>query len=159
MEEKVADFLQALQDETYVATSSTTTFDKLNDDPEGVMADSIAFAQKQLAAGKLIQTRVDITGFHDVEMNVRLESSLINLPFAYANEIDKMLDPDDEREVNLYMIFDSPAINVSKMRIDMASSVQAFLDDPDSVSAKITDWLREQIEKLETADAEKEAED
>ncbi|KRL53839.1 hypothetical protein [Furfurilactobacillus rossiae] len=159
MEEKVADFLQALQDETYVATSSTTTFDKLNDDPESVMADSIAFAQKQLAAGKLIQTRVDITGFHDVEMNVRLESSLINLPFAYANEIDKMLDPDDEREVNLYMIFDSPAINVSKMRIDMASSVQAFLDDPDSVSAKITDWLREQVEKLETADAEKEAED
>ena len=158
MEEKVADFLKALQDETYVATSSTTTFDKLNDDPEGVMADSIAFAKAQLSAGKLVQTRVDVTGFHDVEINVRLESSLINLPFAYANEIDKMLDPDETREVNLYMIFDSPAINVSKMRIDTASSVQAFLDDTDTVSAKITDWLREQIEKLVTADAEQTAE-
>ncbi|HAT54288.1 MAG TPA: hypothetical protein DCW31_03430 [Lactobacillus sp.] len=158
MEEKVADFLKALQDETYVGTSSTTTFDKLNDDPEGVMADSIAFAKAQLSAGKLVQTRVDVTGFHDVEINVRLESSLINLPFAYANEIDKMLDPDETREVNLYMIFDSPAINVSKMRIDTASSVQAFLDDTDTVSAKITDWLREQIEKLVTADAEQTAE-
>lgn len=156
MDIQVADFLAAINDETYVSYADTATFAQLNDAPVEVMQASFDFALKQLQAGKLVQTRVDVTGFHDVEINVRLESSVINLPFTYANEIDKMLDADAVLPVNLYMIFDSPAINVSKMRIDLASSVQVFLDDPESVTEKVIDWLREQVERLTIAAADDE---
>ncbi|GAB6092814.1 hypothetical protein [Furfurilactobacillus curtus] len=156
MDIQVADFLTAIKDETYAAYADTATFAQLNDTPTEVMQASFDFALKQLQAGKLFQARVDVTGFHDVEINVRLESSVINLPFAYVNEIDKMLDADAVLPVNVYMIFDSPAINVSKMRIDMASSVQAFLDDNESVTEKVIDWLREQVERLTIAEADDE---
>ncbi|GEK28908.1 hypothetical protein [Furfurilactobacillus siliginis] len=156
MERNVSEFLTTLTDEAYQVATATVTFSELNDDPAGVIAGSIAFAKKQLEADQLVSTRLDVTGFNDQEINIRLESSLLNLPFAYAKEIDKMLDADATMPVNLYMIIDSPAINVSKMRIDLASSVQAFLDDPESVTVKIVDWLREQIERLETMAAQAE---
>ncbi|GKT03641.1 hypothetical protein [Furfurilactobacillus entadae] len=148
MKINIADFLTALEEETYAATSGITTFDELTADPAMIMTGSLAFAQEQLQDGKLVQTRFDVTGYHDEPINIRLESSVINLPFAYAKEIDKMLDSDEEREVNLYLIFDSPAINVSKMRIDLISSVQAFLDDPETVAERVTDWVREQLNQL-----------
>ncbi|HJE31682.1 MAG TPA: hypothetical protein K8V66_04680, partial [Weissella confusa] len=101
----------------------------------------------------------------DEPISLRLETGLINLPIRYTNAISKIVINDPETDVTLYMIVEHPLVTKSGLRIETAATVAAFLDDPETVEAKIAAFfdkeltaINEAIEEQKNAPAE-EAED
>ncbi|MCM0583411.1 hypothetical protein H9L19_05680 [Weissella diestrammenae] len=86
--------------------------------------------KNQIASGQII-----ISG--DEPIQLWLETSLINLPLRYANQISKIVVDEPLSDVNLYMFVENPKVSRSGMRIELAASVQSYLDDSESVMAKI----------------------
>lgn len=75
-----------------------------------------------------------------------LETNVINLPLRYTNQLKKLIWPEKEdNEINLYMIIENADVSRSNLKIALASSVTAYLDDADSVKAKISQWYDEQL--------------
>ncbi|MBM7435404.1 hypothetical protein JOD28_000720 [Leuconostoc rapi] len=75
-----------------------------------------------------------------------LETNVINLPLRYTNQLKKLIWPEKEdNEINLYMIVENADVSRSNLKIALASSVTTYLDDADSVKAKISQWYDEQL--------------
>lgn len=88
-----------------------------------------------------------------------LESNAINLPLRYQNQLKKLLYPDQDYEINLYMIAENNDVSQSKMKIAKVSSLQAYLDDPDSIQAKISTWFDQKLEYIVEAQQAAKAEE
>jgi hypothetical protein len=138
------EFIDALKNEAVVTKSFTAADQSVVDlDP---MFD---FVTQTLAGGQLVAAEMIISG--DEPIYLRLESSLINLPLRYVNNISKIVINDEPSDVKLYMIVEHPLVTQSGLRIDTAATVAAYLDDPDSVKAKIAAYFTEEIQKVNAA--------
>ncbi|MBM7616481.1 hypothetical protein JOC36_000014 [Weissella uvarum] len=125
------------QDEVKTASFTAADQSTINLD------DLFDFVTKTLKQGDLVSAEIIISG--DEPIHLRLESNLINLPLRYVNGISKIVINEPEKDVNLYMIVESPYVSHSKLRIDYAASVATYLDDFDSVATKIAAYFDEKI--------------
>lgn len=115
----------------------------------------LAFVRQALTAGDLVGAELVISG--DEPIHLRLESNLINLPLRYVNQISKIVINNPASEVNVYMIVEHPLVSQSGLRIDQAATVTGFLDDLDSVAAKIAAYFDEKIALINQAMEEERA--
>ena len=152
------DFIAAIKDEQYEVKSFTAA-----DQATVNLDDLFTYAEKAMADNKLFSAELLISG--DEPISLRLETGLINLPIRYTNAISKIVINDPETDVTLYMIVEHPLVTKSGLRIETAATVAAFLDDPETVEAKIAAFfdkeltaINEAIEEQKNAPAE-EAED
>lgn len=125
--------VEAVKSKTFTAADEAT----INLD------DFFAFVQETVEADQLVHAEMIISG--DEPITLMVETNLINLPLRYANAIKKIVINNDEAEVNLYMIVENPRVSQSGLRIDLASSVTAAMDDFDSVAARIAAYFDEKI--------------
>ncbi|MCB6840077.1 hypothetical protein LIX87_02845 [Weissella viridescens] len=125
------------QDEVVIKTYTAADQSTINLD------DLFTFVTVTLEQEQLVSAEIVISG--DEPIHLRLESNLINLPLRYVNNISKIVINDPAKEVNLYMIVESPFVSHSKLRIDYAATVSAYLDDFDSVAAKIANYFDEKL--------------
>lgn len=125
------------QDEVVTKTYTAADQSTINLD------DLFTFVTVTLEQEQLVSAEIVISG--DEPIHLRLESNLINLPLRYVNNISKIVINDPAKEVNLYMIVESPFVSHSKLRIDYAATVSAYLDDFDSVAAKIANYFDEKL--------------
>lgn len=130
--------IEALEVEAVTAKTFTAA-----DEATINLDDFFAFVHKTLAADQLVHAEMVISGDEPIILSV--ESNLINLPLRYANAIKKIVINNDEADVNLYMIVENPRVSQSGLRIDLAASVTAALDDFDSVAARIAAYFDEKI--------------
>ncbi|GAK31419.1 hypothetical protein WOSG25_091180 [Weissella oryzae SG25] len=145
------EFIELLKNEQYTKKSFTAA------DTEDIeLDDFFAFVTKTLELNQLVSAEMIISGEEPIIL--RLESSLINLPLRYVNAISKIVINDPARELNLYMIVEHPLVSHSGLRIDLAASVAAYLDDPDSVANKIASFFTEKIKAIQVASEEAEDE-
>ncbi|MDR3242275.1 MAG: hypothetical protein LBT37_08910 [Lactobacillaceae bacterium] len=101
------------------------------------------FIAQKVTQGELAGGEILVSG--DEPIHLSLETSLINLPLRYVNQISKIVVDDPETEVNLYMFVEHPHVTRSGMRIELAASVQTYLDDPDSVMAKVAAFYDQEL--------------
>lgn len=114
--------------------------------------------EKQVDNKQFMHIELNIgDGINDLDTKLILETNIINLPLRYVNQLKKIILPENqENVVNLYMIVESPYVSKSSLVIKIASTVAAFIDDPDSVKNKISQWFTDQLEKI--AEVEKNSE-
>ena len=79
------------------------------------------------------------------KVSVRIETSVINLPLEDSKTISKILNVEDEAEMNVYLITETPDMNKSGLRIDKLASVTAVQDDTDGVSHSASNWINDQL--------------
>ncbi|WP_054654495.1 hypothetical protein [Secundilactobacillus silagei] len=79
---------------------------------------------KAVGENKLAQATLTLT---DADIQVHLETSVVNLPLRYVNAMKKMLADDDTLPVSIYSIIESPDVNVSSLRIDKVASADDFV--------------------------------
>lgn len=101
--------------------------------------DLFNFVTETLQKNQLVSAEIVISG--DEPIRLRLESNLINLPLRYVNGISKIIVNEPAKPVNLYMIVESPYVSHSKLRIDYAATVTAYLEDFESVATKIAQYF------------------
>jgi hypothetical protein len=98
-------------------------------------------------------------GVESTGTTLSVETNVINLPLRYQNQLRKLVwQEKDALDVNLYMIAENEFESQSHLRISLASSVATYVDDSESVKAKISTWFNEQLEHIvnEQKQAEKE---
>ncbi|MFL1696201.1 hypothetical protein ACJQWY_05320 [Weissella kandleri] len=104
------------------------------------------YVEQQLQANQMVSGEIMISGTEPIHLT--LESNLINLPLRYVNQISKIVIDDPAKEVNIYMIVEHPHVTRSGLRIELAASVQSYLDDSDSVKGKIAQFFDQELESI-----------
>ncbi|QIL50991.1 hypothetical protein G7084_06570 [Weissella coleopterorum] len=104
------------------------------------------FLKQKIQENKLVSGEIIISGDEPIHLSV--ETNLINLPLRYINQISKIIINDPANEVNLYMFVDHPDVTKSGMRIELAASVQSFLDDSESVMGKIALFFDRELKNI-----------
>ncbi|AEJ23961.1 hypothetical protein WKK_05450 [Weissella koreensis KACC 15510] len=111
------------------------------------------FLEQKINENKLVSGEIIISGDEPIHLSV--ETNVINLPLRYVNQISKIIINDPETDVNVYMFVDHPDVTRSGMRIELAASVQSFLDDRESVMSKISLFFDREIQNISKNQAEK----
>ncbi|KRN67314.1 hypothetical protein IV80_GL000852 [Pediococcus cellicola] len=150
MKIKSSDLLETIRDDKFERENFKITSTKLKKDPTGALKPVFDYLQAALSKTAVAEADVTIRK----EVLLRLQTNIINLPFAYPNKIEQLTEADTEYEVQLYAIFEAEAINPSHLRIDLMGSVDDFLAGDADVFQNISDWVALQFENL---DAKKEA--
>jgi len=120
----------------------TATYEQLNTQVKPWLAKLVAAVQ----ADQLAQ--IMLTTTHEPAISFRLETSVINLPWANLTEIGKVTVADDTMPINIYMIAESEALT-SGLRIDELGSVDDVVADQEHAEQLLTDWLMAQLERLD----------
>ncbi|WP_048000318.1 hypothetical protein [Lactiplantibacillus herbarum] len=92
--------------------------------------------------------QITLVTVHEPVISFRLETSVINLPWANLTEIGKVTVADDTMPINVYMIAESEALP-SGLRIDELGSVDDIVADQANAEQLLTDWLTAQLERLD----------
>jgi len=92
--------------------------------------------------------QITLVTVHEPVISFRLETSVINLPWANLTEIGKVTVADDTMPINVYMIAESEALP-SGLRIDELGSVDDVVADQANAEQLLTDWLTAQLERLD----------
>jgi len=156
MKREVQTFIDAVADDQLEHFTAETTQAKFFADPDGAMAPLAAFIRQQIGADKLAQAELKLT---DTEASVRLEMSVINLPLQDTKTIGKIMETNEERDLNVYAVIETPDINASGLRIDALAPATTYVDQAETADQSLHDWLGLQIEKLQAAETNKEETD
>lgn len=111
------------------------------------------FLEQKINDNQLVSGEIIISGDEPIHLSV--ETNVINLPLRYVNQISKIIINDPETDVNVYMFVDHPDVTRSGMRIELAASVQSFLDDRESVMSKISLFFDREIQNISKNKLEK----
>lgn len=140
-----SEFLEIVKNETFKnqdqivdkfdQLSFKESFLKLNE-----MIDKREIGRIQIAAKQLIDAEPVLFS---------LELSIVNLPLRYGNSLQKIVDEENNYEVNVYMIVEHPLVSQSKMLIQKSSSVTAYQDDEQNVQTKIIEFFNEKLELIQ----------
>lgn len=155
MKINVQTFVDQVLDENYQSKSEKTTVAKL--EQEKAISAGLTYISQIAAKNELAQFewKVKIPGGD--ETSVRLETSIINLPLMNAKTITKILDVDQDSEVNVYLVCEDSDLNRSGLRIDLCASVTALADDQESVVKMAKEWITTQLTTIkENREAAKE---
>lgn len=149
MEIQTKQFITTLQEEKYqTITVKLTKTDVKNMALKKVVA-AYSQLEKALQAGKISQIKIDLP--FEVPATIELQAGIINLPYELVDKIKLLTNAEDQAVVNLYLITTADNLNASGMRIDEMSSVAEFLAQPQVVSKKIEDEIKQKITELKAA--------
>ena len=138
-----------------IAQDSDTLNLTQTDHEQIALDDLFAALDDHIADTNLMHIALTINGgVTEGGTTLTLETNVINLPQRYTNQLNKLIWPDKtDYEVNLYMIIENPEVSQSQLKIALASSVAAYVDDPESVKQKISTWFDTQFQAILTQQA------
>lgn len=143
MDINVAVFQTAILDDNFNHPVRTATPKQMADNPAAALAPLFADVKAGLAGGTLVQTTLTVSSAEPTL--IRIETGIINLPFADAKKVTNFMDATASVPLNLYLVVESPYINVSKLRIDLIASADDYLADE---AVNQTAVVADVIEKL-----------
>ena len=110
------------------------------------LAPVFAAVDEALEAGKLIQAQLTIT---EAEPTIiRLETGIVNLPFADAKKIINFLEPEELVPLRLYLIVISEHVNASGLRIDEVATLDEYLQTKAAQQAAIIAAGQEKLAEI-----------
>ena len=122
MKIKVQDFIDCIVDGDFISSEMEAPVN----DIDGALKQLLSDFQTTVAQGKLGQQILVITDFEEA-VSVRLESGIINLPFANINRVDNFFESSAvEVPVQVELIMEAPDLNASKFHIDQLGSIETL---------------------------------
>lgn len=148
MERKIQEFIDAVENDEVQHFTTKTPQKAFYADPDKAVAPLVTFIRQQIEQDHLAQAETTVNG---TDISVRLELSVINLPLQDTKTIAKIMDVAQTAPLNVYAVIETPDINVSGLRIDAFAPADTYLAQAETADASLHDWLKLQIEKLQTA--------
>ncbi|WP_125706540.1 hypothetical protein [Lacticaseibacillus daqingensis] len=98
-------------------------------------------------AGKLVQADLVIESAEPT--TVRLETGVINLPFADSKKVNNFLDEAELVPLTINLIVSSPYVNQSGLRIDRVATADTYVAAPAAQQAAIVASVSEKLIRIE----------
>ena len=145
MKIKVQDFIDHIVDGDFISSEMEAAVN----DIDGALKQLLSDFQTTVAQGKLGQQILVITGF-DEAVSVRLESGIINLPFANINRVDNFFESSAaEVPVQVELIMEAPDLNASKFHIDQLGSIETLDNAPMEIAHQIITKVHAGLEQIQ----------
>mgnify|MGYP004468273069 CR=1 FL=1 len=129
-------FQDAVMDGNYTTFAQETTPQAVTKDGlDAALAPVFAAVDTALEDGKLIQAQLTITSKEPTV--IRLETGIVNLPFADAKKIINFLEPEELVPLRLYLIVISEYVNASGLRIDEVATLDDYVQTKGAQQAAI----------------------
>lgn len=133
MKIKVQDFIDQIVAGDFISSEMETSVN----DIDGALKQLLSDFQTTVAQGKLGQQILVITDFEEA-VSVRLESGIINLPFANINRVDNFFESlTEEVPVQVELIMEAPDLNASRFHIDQLDSIKKLDDAPMEIARQM----------------------
>lgn len=156
MKINVQTFVDQILGDQFKTKTEQTTVAKI--EKETTIKTGLDYISQITSGNELAQFEWSVKMPDGDDASVRLETSVINLPLQDTKTITKILELDQEREVNVYLVCETPDLNRSGLRIDLCASVTALIDDQASVTKLAQEWIKTQLVTIQTNRDEKKAE-
>ena len=146
MKIKVQDFIDRIVDGDFISSEMETPVNDL----DGALKQLLSDFQTTVAQGKLGQQILVITGFEEA-VSVRLESGIINLPFANINRVDNFFESSAaEVPVQVELIMEASDLNASKFHIDQLGSIEMLDSAPMEIAQQIITKVHAGLEQIQS---------
>lgn len=147
MDINVKTFQEAVLAGNFETPSSTVTPAAAAKDLAKALDPLVTATVANLQAGKLSRATVTITSAEPTVIS--LETGIINLPFADAKKVTNFLEAEELAPLAVYLIIESPHVNVSGLRIDLVASGDDFVAGPAAQLTAITAAVSEKLATIE----------
>ena len=146
MKIKVQDFIDRIVDGDFISSEMEASVN----DIDGALKQLLSDFQTTVAQGKLGQQILVITDFEEA-VSVRLESGIINLPFANINRVDNFFESSAaEVPVQVELIMEAPDLNASKFHIDQLGSIETLDNAPMEIAQQIITKVHAGLEQIQS---------
>ena len=146
MKIKVQDFIDRIVDGDFISSEMETPVNDL----DGALKQLLSEFQTTVAHGILGDQILVITGFEEA-VSVRLESGIINLPFANINRVDNFFESSAaEVPVQVELIMEAPDLNASKFHIDQLGSIEVLDNAPMEIAQQIITKVHAGLAQIES---------
>lgn len=146
MESLVKDFVEEVEAENYDTQNFGSSLAEIKKNGAvKSLEPMVNMIVKAIGENKLAQATMTLT---DADIQVHLETSVVNLPLRYLNAMKKMLADDDTLPISVYSIIESPDVNASSMRIDKVASADDFVSHQADMATAIATWLEKQLDQI-----------
>ena len=146
MKIKVQDFINRIVDGDFINSEMEASVN----DIDGALKQLLSDFQTTVAQGKLGQQILVITDFEEA-VSVRLESGIINLPFANINRVDNFFESSAvEVPVQVELIMEAPDLNASKFHIDQLGSIETLDNAPMEIAQQIITKVHAGLEQIQS---------
>lgn len=146
MKSLVKDFVEEVEAENYDTQNFGSSLAEIKKDGAvKSLEPMVNMIVKAIGENKLAQATLTLT---DADIQVHLETSVVNLPLRYLNAMKKMLADDDTLPISVYSIVESPDINASSLRIDKVASADDFVSHQADMATAIATWLDKQLDQI-----------
>ena len=146
MKIKVQDFIDRIVDGDFISSEMEETVN----DIDGALKQLLSDFQTTVAQGKLGQQILVITDFEEA-VSVRLESGIINLPFANINRVDNFFESSAaEVPVQVELIMEAPDLNASKFHIDQLGSIETLNNAPMEIAQQMITKVHAGLEQIQS---------
>ena len=146
MKIKVQDFIDRIVDGDFISSEMEASVN----DIDGALKQLLSDFQTTVAQGKLGQQILVITDFEEA-VSVRLESGIINLPFANINRVDNFFESSAaEVPVQVELIMEAPDLNASKFHIDQLGSIETLNNAPMEIAQQMITKVHAGLEQIQS---------
>lgn len=146
MESLVKDFVEEVEAENYDTQNFGSSLAEIKKNGAvKSLEPMVNMIVKAIDDHQLAQATLTLT---DADIQVHLETSVVNLPLRYLNAMKKMLADDDTLPISVYSIIESPDVNASSMRIDKVASADDFVSHQADMATAIATWLEKQLDQI-----------
>ena len=135
MEINTKAFQEAIMDGNYTTFNQDVTPAVAAKGLDSALAPVFAAVSEAIAQGKLIQAQLTITSAEPTI--IRLETGIVNLPFADAKKIINFLEPEEQVPLKLYLIVIAEHVNASGLRIDEVATLDQYTENESAQQAAI----------------------
>ncbi len=135
MEINTKAFQEAIMDGNYTTFNQDVTPAVAAKGLDSALVPVFAAVDEAIAQGKLIQAQLTITSAEPTI--IRLETGIVNLPFADAKKIVNFLEPEEQVPLKLYLIVIADHVNASGLRIDEVATLDQYTDQKAAQQAAI----------------------
>lgn len=135
MEINTKAFQEAIMDGNYTTFNQDVTPAVAAKGLDAALMPVFAAVDEAIAQGKLIQAQLTITSAEPTI--IRLETGIVNLPFADAKKIINFLEPEEQVPLKLYLIVIAEHVNASGLRIDEVATLDQYTEQRAAQQAAI----------------------
>lgn len=152
MKLNVGETVQLLTDEKFKQETKKVSAKQMGTD--AIIQAGLQYIGAQLSAEQLAQYMWQVKMPKGDDVEVTIETNVINLPMSDAKIVGKVLPVENDEEVNVYMVIRSEDVNKSGLRIDLIGPGTDFQVEPNNYVGEVKTWISDHLAVVEETRAE-----
>lgn len=145
MQIAASEIIQQLKESTFLSKDFKVTKVSLKKEDNTGVTEIFDYLKDAVEDQQIVEAVITV----NKDVTIRIQTNIINLPYLYPTQLEKVIEQDKDYELNVYAIFEAEKINNSHLRIDKLGTVDQLLENQVVISHEFTEWVTTQFEHLD----------